>query len=127
MSWPARLKELIDENNKKHENLKKAEMNLLQAQIKPHFLYNTYDTIIWLAEQKKVADVIKVVKALTTFLSNVTQQGKDWVTIEDEIKHVESYLIIQKFRYGNILQYTINCQEDIKKYLHTKIAYAAVG
>ncbi len=110
-----KIEELIEENNIKHENLKKAEMNLLQAQIKPHFLYNTYDTIIWLAEQRKVKDAIKVVQALTTFYRTSLSKGKDWVTIEEEINHVESYLLIQQFRYGRLLHYTINCEDDLKQ------------
>lgn len=108
-----RIKELILENNKEHEKLKKAELSLLQAQIKPHFLYNTYDTIIWLAEKNRKEDVIKVVEALTSFYRVALSKGDEWISVSNEIDHVESYLIIQQFRYGHILQYEIDVDAKI--------------
>jgi two-component system, sensor histidine kinase YesM len=108
-----RIESLIKEINDEHENLKKAELSLLQAQIKPHFLYNTYDTIIWLAEKKHLEDVILVVEALTSFYRVALSKGNEWISVVNEIKHVESYLIIQHFRYGNILDYSIDVPEAL--------------
>lgn len=109
----SRIKALIEENDREHDNLKKAELNLLQAQIKPHFLYNTYDTIIWLAEKNSMDDVIKVVESLTVFYRVALSKGNEWIRVCDEVKHVESYLVIQHFRYGNILDYSIEIDEGI--------------
>lgn len=109
----SKLEDLIEQNKREQQNLKKAEFNLLQAQIKPHFLYNTYDTIIWLAEQKQYEDVVNVVEALSTFYRISLSKGDEWITIEDEVKHVESYLRIQRYRYGSILDYEINIDPSI--------------
>ena len=109
-----KLERLIEENNREQQNLKKAELRLLQAQIKPHFLYNTYDTIIWLAEEKRNRDVIDVVDALSTFYRISLSKGNEWITLDNEIKHVESYLRIQKYRYGEILNYDIDIKDEIR-------------
>lgn len=111
----SKIKELIAENNQEHENLKKAELSLLQAQIKPHFLYNTYDTIIWLAEKNSMEEVIRVVEALTVYYRVTLSKGDEWISVNNEINHVESYLVIQHFRYGNILDYSIEVDDSIKK------------
>lgn len=114
----SRIKDLIDENDREHDNLKKAELSLLQAQIKPHFLYNTYDTIIWLAEKNSVEDIVKVVEALTVFYRVALSKGNDWISLQNEISHIESYLVIQHFRYGDILEYEIDIDEEV---LHVKV------
>ena len=116
-----KLERLIEENNREQQNLKKAEMSLLQAQIKPHFLYNTYDTIIWLAEENRNNDVIDVVEALSTFYRISLSKGNEWITLESEVKHVESYLRIQRYRYGNILDYDIDIDSDIENILILKL------
>ncbi|MEX1307883.1 MAG: sensor histidine kinase [Eubacteriales bacterium] len=116
-----KLENLIEENKREQQNLKKAEMRLLQAQIKPHFLYNTYDTIIWLAEEKRNSDVIDVVEALSTFYRISLSKGNEWISIENEIKHVESYLRIQRYRYGKILDYDIDINSEINNILILKL------
>ncbi len=116
-----KIERLIEENNREQQNLKKAELSLLQAQIKPHFLYNTYDTIIWLAEEKRNSDVIDVVDALSTFYRISLSKGNEWITIENEVKHVESYLRIQRYRYGNILDYDIEIDSAISNIFILKL------
>jgi two-component system sensor histidine kinase YesM len=85
----------------------------LQAQINPHFLYNTLDTIVWMAEAHKTAEVIEIVRALSSFFRIALSKGKDWISIRQEIEHVTSYLTIQKMRYRDILDYRIEVDEDI--------------
>ena len=116
-----KLENLIEENKREQQNLKKAELSLLQAQIKPHFLYNTYDTIIWLAEENRNSDVIDVVEALSTFYRISLSKGNEWISIENEVKHVESYLRIQRYRYGKILDYDIEISEEINHVLILKL------
>ena len=108
-----RIQELLNENIKEQKNLQKAEMRTLQAQITPHFLYNTFDTIIWLAEAEETEEVIEVTKAFSQFFRISLSKGHDWITVDQELEHVKSYLTIQKIRYANILSYNIDADEGI--------------
>jgi two-component system sensor histidine kinase YesM len=108
-----RIRELLNAKVKEQENLKKAELRALQAQINPHFLYNTLDTIVWMAEANKTDQVIEIVRALSSFFRIALSKGKDWISIRQEIEHVRSYLAIQKMRYRDILDYKIEVDEDL--------------
>lgn len=108
-----KIKELLDSKIKEQENLKKAELRALQAQINPHFLYNTLDTIIWMAESKKTDDVVKIVSALSNFFRISLSKGMDWITIGEELERIKSYLTIQKMRYRDILDFKIEVDEDV--------------
>lgn len=108
-----KIKELLDSKIKEQDNLKKAEFRTLQAQINPHFLYNTLDTIIWMAEAKKNDQVIDIVRALSSFFRISLSKGKDWITIHEEIERTRSYLTIQKMRYRDILDYRIEIDADV--------------
>jgi len=108
-----RIRELLDSKIKEQENLKKAELRALQAQINPHFLYNTLDTIIWMAEAKKTDQVIEIVSALSSFFRISLSKGRDWITIGEEIERVRSYLTIQKMRYRDIMDYQIEVDEGV--------------
>ncbi len=94
-------------------NLRAAELELLQAQINPHFLYNTLDTIIWLAESGKQGKVVEIVGSLSDFFRTSLNDGNGMFTLREEEKHVRSYLQIQQVRYQDILDYEI----DISEYL----------
>jgi len=108
-----RIKELLDAKIKEQDNLKKAELRALQAQINPHFLYNTLDTIIWMAESKKTDQVIEIVSALSSFFRISLSKGKDWITIGEEVERTRSYLTIQKMRYRDIMDYEIKVDEVV--------------
>lgn len=108
-----KIRELLDAKVKEQENLKKSEFRALQAQINPHFLYNTLDTIVWMAESQKTDQVIDIVSALSSFFRISLSKGKDWITIGEEIEHIKSYLAIQKMRYRNILDYKIEVDENV--------------
>ncbi len=108
-----RIKLLIEANIREQKNLQKAEMKTLQAQITPHFLYNTFDTIIWLAESEHIDDVIEMTRAFSNFFRISLSKGHDWITVSQEMEHVRNYLTIQKIRYANILDYEINMQEGL--------------
>ena len=108
-----RIRELLDTVVEEQDNLKKSELRALQAQINPHFLYNTLDTIIWMAESRKTENVVEIVSALSTFFRVTLSKGRDWITLREEIQHTESYLTIQKMRYRDILDYTIDVDPGI--------------
>ncbi len=109
----SRLQGLIDENRREQENLKKSELRALQAQINPHFLYNTLDAIVWLAEAGQTREVIHITRALSDFFRISLSQGKDFIPLSEEIKHLTGYLTIQKIRYRDILDYEIDIPEEI--------------
>jgi two-component system sensor histidine kinase YesM len=106
-----KIKDLLDAKVKEQEYLKKAELRALQAQINPHFLYNTLDTIIWMAEAKQTDRVIEIVSALSSFFRISLSKGRDWITIGEEIERTRSYLTIQKMRYRDIMDFTIEVDE----------------
>ena len=112
-SMAGRLQDLIDENRREQENLKKSELRALQAQINPHFLYNTLDAIVWLAEAGQSREVIHITRALSDFFRISLSQGKDWIPLSEEIKHLTGYLTIQKIRYRDILDYQIDIPEEL--------------
>ena len=109
----SRIRDLLDSKVREQENLKKAELKALQAQINPHFLYNTLDTIVWMSEANQPQQVIEIVKALSSFFRIALSRGKDWISISQEMEHVRSYLLIQKIRYRDILDYEIEVDENI--------------
>ena len=116
-----RINMLIAQVRTEQENLRVAELELLQAQINPHFLYNTLDTIIWLAEAGDQKKVVSMVGSLSEFFRASLGQGRDIVTIGDEMKHVISYLQIQQVRYQDILDYSVDVPEDLYDCLIPKI------
>ena len=109
----ARLNAQIEENTQKQERLRRMELALLQAQINPHFLYNTLDTIIWLIEAGKPQEAEEMVSDLSVFFRHTLSKGKDVITLAEETEHVRSYLQIQQARYKDILRYTIDVAPDV--------------
>lgn len=112
---------LFKKNIEEQQNLQKAEMKALQAQITPHFLYNTFDTIIWLAEEEKTEEVVKITKAFSDFLRISLSRGHEWITIGQELDHIRNYLTIQKIRYADILNYEINVNEKLCNFKTIKL------
>lgn len=78
------LDKLVEDIRVEQLNLRAAELKLLQEQINPHFLYNTLDTIMWLAESKDTEQVVKMVSSLSDFFRTTLSKGKDFITVEEE-------------------------------------------
>lgn len=106
---------------REQKRLRKAELDLLQAQINPHFLYNTLDAIVWSAEAGNQKQVVSMVGSLSDFFRTSLNRGKEIITIREELQHVRSYLEIQQIRYQDILSYEISVPEDIFEYRIPKI------
>lgn len=104
---------LIEENAVKQFDLAQSELRVLQAQITPHFIYNTLDAILSLAEQGNSEQVKTMTYALSDFLRISLSKGQDWITIEKEIRHIEDYLTILQIRYGAMLTFAIDIPEEI--------------
>lgn len=92
---------------------REAEIQTLQSHIKPHFLYNTLDTINWMARKKGALDVAEVVESLSQLFRIGLSKGKDIIPLEKEIEHIESYLKIQKARYKDKLNYSISIDSKL--------------
>ncbi len=112
---------LIKKNMEEQKNFQKAEMKALQAQITPHFLYNTLDTIVWLAEEEHTEEVVRITKAFSDFLRISLSRGHEWITISQELDHIKNYLTIQKIRYADILNYKIDVDESLLEYKIIKL------
>lgn len=105
------LKDLLKRVYEEQEARRASELMLLQAQINPHFLYNTLDSLQWLIRMKQREDAEKMTSALTQFFKTGLNSGKDVITLEKEVENVESYLTIQKLRYKSKLTYFIYLDE----------------
>lgn len=112
---------LVEDIKRQQENLHMTETKLLQAQINPHFLYNTLDAIVWLAEAHKTEEVVHMVTALSSFFRTTLSKGKDFITVQEEKSHIQSYLEIQQFRYQDILDYSIEVGEELYEYMLPKL------
>ena len=107
------LKSMMEKSNQDARNLRKAELRTLQAQINPHFLYNTLDAIVWKAEAGEKDEVIQLTNALSNFFRISLSSGADWIPISQEKKHIEGYLKIQQTRYRDIMKYEIDIPDEI--------------
>lgn len=107
-----RINQLINELYVEKQNRLEAQLKTLQEQIKPHFLYNTLDTISWMARSHDANDVVQLVDALTNMFRVGLSSGRDYIALREEKKHVINYLYIQKVRYGERLQYDIDIPEE---------------
>ena len=105
---------LIERQRKDQQSLHRAELELLQAQINPHFLYNTLDSIVVLAENQRDEDVVNMVTSLSTFFRNSLNRGEDIISLRAELLQAKSYLEIQQIRYSDILSWSISVPEDIQ-------------
>ncbi|KJQ62469.1 sensor histidine kinase [Streptococcus oralis] len=106
------IDQLMADVRRQEEATRQYELQALSSQINPHFLYNTLDTIIWMAEFQDSQRVVQVTKSLATYFRLALNQGKDLISLSDEINHVRQYLFIQKQRYGDKLEYEIAEEPD---------------
>ena len=109
-----RITSLMDRQRQDQQSLHRAELELLQAQINPHFLYNTLDSIAILAESQREEDVIDMVNSLSTFFRNSLNRGEDIISLRSELIQARSYLEIQQIRYSDILTWRIDVPDDIQ-------------
>jgi two-component system sensor histidine kinase YesM len=109
----ARINMLMEKQIQDQKYLHRAELELLQAQINPHFLYNTLDSIAILAQSDRSEDVVRMVTSLSVFFRNSLNKGKDIITLRSERDQVASYLAIQQIRYSDILQYEIHIPDEL--------------
>jgi two-component system sensor histidine kinase YesM len=107
-----RINELLEQIKAEEQELRKSELKALQAQINPHFLYNTLDSILWMCERNEGEGAVIMVQALANLFRFSISKGNELINIRDEIKHAESYLIIQKIRFKDQFEYFIEADES---------------
>ncbi|WP_419892697.1 cache domain-containing sensor histidine kinase [Paenibacillus xylanexedens] len=108
------IRQLISLNELRERQKRDAEMRSLQEHIKPHFLYNTLDTIHWMARKEGAEDVSGMVGALSRLFRIGLSKGQDYIPLHSEIEHMTSYMQIQQTRYRDRLQYTLNIPEELR-------------
>ncbi|HVP20115.1 MAG TPA: sensor histidine kinase [Spirochaetia bacterium] len=115
------IQKLIDLVYREQQSKREAELKTLQEQIKPHFLYNTLDTIHWMAQDHGATDIVQIVTALTSLFRIALSKGKEMISLSDELEHVRSYLIIQKLRYEDKFDFSLCVQDDVLPYMVLKL------
>lgn len=115
------LQELTDKMVKEQEEKRKNELDALQSQINPHFLYNTLDSIMWMIESERYEDAVSMVQALGRLLRISLSRGKNVISVGDELQHARSYLAIQRYRYKNKFTSYFEVEPDIEQYKTIKL------
>ena len=108
-----KIKKLIEQNITEQKQKRKSEIKALQAQINPHFLYNTLDSIIWMAECNKTREVVIMTSSLAKLLRESISNEEEFTTIEREVNYIKSYLTIQQMRYKDKLEFEFDVEESI--------------
>ncbi len=116
-----RIQELMEQVRQEEITLRKTELNALQAQINPHFLYNTLDSIAWMCEEDRTKEAVEMVNALARLFRISISRGHELITLEREVEHAKSYLKIQNYRYKNQFTYEFDVEESCLSYLCNKI------
>ena len=116
-----RIRILVEEQYQNGKEIKNLELKALQAQINPHFLYNTLETINWKAIDNGVPEISEITQALARFYKLSLNKGKDIVRIEDEINHIKTYVQIQNMRFDNKINLVIDIDREIYNYKILKL------
>lgn len=109
------MRSLMKSVVREHDAKRKSELDALHAQINPHFLYNTLDIIVWMVENERPTEAVRVVTALARFFRISLSKGKNIIPLTDEIEHVNNYLTIQMLRFKNKFTYSIKIEENAKE------------
>lgn len=114
-SMVEQLRRLTDDIVKEQEEKRKSELDALQSQINPHFLYNTLDSIMWMIESEQYEDAVVMVQSLGKLFRISLSRGENLITVGEELQHARSYLDIQKYRYKNKFRSFFDVEEGSDK------------
>lgn len=117
----SKIQQLIDQIYTEQKKLRTSELRALQAQIQPHFLYNSLDSIIWLLRMKKNEDAEKMLIELSSLFKIALSKGNEVISIQDEVKHISSYLFISNMIYSKKFTYSIECDPSLYEYKTLKL------
>lgn len=121
-SMTIRLQQLMERVHQTTRAQERLELRLMQEQIKPHFLYNTLEMIIWMAESADYQKIIAIVQSMSRFFHTVLSGGQELITVQQEIACIQNYLFLQKVRYQDILEYYIEVDPNADPYLLPKLS-----
>ncbi|MCR5669419.1 MAG: sensor histidine kinase [Butyrivibrio sp.] len=110
-----RIQLLLERVRHEEDQKRMAELKIVQEQFKPHFLYNTLDTINWMAREHDAKDIVKLVEALTNVFRISLSHGRDYITIKEEVNYINNYLYVQKTRYEDKLIFDVEADEECMK------------
>lgn len=108
-----KINQLMDDIVSEQEEKRRSELDALQSQINPHFLYNTLDSVVWMIEGGHDEGAVYMIRQLASLLRISISKGKTIIPIRDEIRHAESYMNIQKIRYKNTFEFSYEIPEEI--------------
>jgi two-component system sensor histidine kinase YesM len=111
----------MDDLVTEQEEKRKSELDALQSQINPHFLYNALDSVVWLIEGERYRDAVYTVKELASLMRVSISHGRSVITVSDEIRHAKSYMNIQNIRYRNSFDVEFDIDEDIMEACTVKL------
>ena len=112
-STVAQIRQLMDDIVVEQEEKRKSELDALQSQINPHFLYNTLDSIVWMITGERYDDAVFMITQLASLFRISLSKGKTVISIEDEVKHAKNYMNIQKIRYKNSFEIDFQIEEEV--------------
>ena len=115
------VNELMDDVVREQEERRRSELDALQSQINPHFLYNTLDSIVWMIEGERNTDAVFMVTQLASLFRISLSKGRTVISIKDELMHARNYMNIQKVRYKDAFEITWNIQDEVLDYCTVKL------
>lgn len=116
-----RMKDLMDKMVREQEDKRKSELDALQSQINPHFLYNTLNSVVWMVECEQYREALSMVKALAKLFRISLSKGNSIITIEDELTHAQNYMSIQQMLYRNKFCVKIDVEPAIRGCITIKL------
>ena len=111
-SMVVQLRSLMDDIVQEQESKRKSELDALQAQINPHFLYNTLDSVVWMVENRRYDEAVTMVTALARLFRISLSKGRTIIPVGDELEHIRNYLTIQQMRYKNKFRFTVDAEPE---------------
>lgn len=115
------IRQLMHDILYEQEEKRKSELDALQSQINPHFLYNTLDSIVWMIEGERYEDAVFMITQLASLFRISLSRGKTIISVEDEIQHAKNYMNIQKIRYKNSFTVDFEVEDDVMQCCTVKL------
>lgn len=120
-SMVSTMRHLMEDILRQEEEKRRSELDVLQSQINPHFLYNTLDSVVWMTENGRTQEAVAMLTALARFFRISLSKGSSIIPIGDELEHARNYLAIQKIRYKNKFFADISVEQGVERLYTVKL------